>query len=144
MATDNASETTQGVGAPGAGSGMKLYRVAVDEFLKMIDAGIFPREKGDFELLGGLFVVKETAQLHPNRCLVRPDFKLYRVSVKQYLRMLDAGVFRHGANFELIGGLFVQKMVKNDPHDWSVGALAMPCVGACPWVGSSARRSRWT
>jgi Uma2 family endonuclease len=47
----------------------------------------------------------------------------YRLSVRQFERMIDAGVFPEGARVELIGGLLVDKMTKNDPHDACVAQL---------------------
>jgi Uma2 family endonuclease len=47
----------------------------------------------------------------------------YRLSVRQFEAMIDAGVFPDGVRVELLGGMLVEKMTKNDPHDFSVGQL---------------------
>jgi len=47
----------------------------------------------------------------------------YRLSVRQYLRMIDAGVFPDNARVELLGGILVQQMTKGDRHDSSLWAL---------------------
>ena len=47
----------------------------------------------------------------------------YRLTVRQFERMIDAGVFRDEDHVELLGGLLVDKMVKKDPHNFSVGEL---------------------
>jgi Uma2 family endonuclease len=47
----------------------------------------------------------------------------YRLSVRQFERMIDAGVFPEGVRVELLGGVLVEKMTKNDPHDFTVGRL---------------------
>jgi hypothetical protein len=47
----------------------------------------------------------------------------YRLSVRQVLKMIDAGVFPDRANVELLGGLLVDKMTKNDPHNFAVGRV---------------------
>ncbi len=52
-----------------------------------------------------------------------PALALYRLTVKQYEKMIDADVFPRGAHVELLGGLLVEKMTKNDPHDVIVAEL---------------------
>jgi len=48
----------------------------------------------------------------------------YRLTVRQFEKMIDAGVFRDEDHVELLGGLLIDKMVKNDPDNFSVGELA--------------------
>jgi len=48
----------------------------------------------------------------------------YRLTVRQFEKMIDAGVFRDEDHVELLGGLLVDKMVKKDPHNFAVGELA--------------------
>jgi Uma2 family endonuclease len=52
------------------------------------------------------------------------EWKPYRLSVKQFKAMIDAGIFPHDAHVELLGGVLVQMMVKGDPHDNSLDALS--------------------
>ncbi len=47
----------------------------------------------------------------------------YRLTVRQYLGMIDAGLFPPNARVELLGGILVRKMVKGDPHDGSLWAI---------------------
>src|SRR5437870_4823626 len=47
----------------------------------------------------------------------------YRLSIKQFERMIDAGVFPEGAHVELLGGVLVDKMTKNPPHNIAAGQL---------------------
>ena len=47
----------------------------------------------------------------------------YRLSVKQFLKMIDAGVFPDDARVELIRGRLVTRMTKNDPHNFAVDTL---------------------
>jgi Uma2 family endonuclease len=47
----------------------------------------------------------------------------YRLTVEQYLKMIDAGVFREGHRVELLGGMLVAQMTKHDPHDFAVEML---------------------
>jgi Uma2 family endonuclease len=48
----------------------------------------------------------------------------YRLTVRQFEKMIDAGIFRDEDHVELLGGLLVDKMVKKDPHNFSVGEVA--------------------
>ncbi|HEX8199122.1 MAG TPA: hypothetical protein VF590_01450, partial [Isosphaeraceae bacterium] len=47
----------------------------------------------------------------------------YHLSVRQFERMIDVGIFPDGVRVELLGGVLVEKMTKNDPHDFTVGQL---------------------
>ena len=48
----------------------------------------------------------------------------YRLTVRQFEKMIDAGIFRDEDHVELLGGLLVDKMVKHPPHNVAVGNLA--------------------
>ncbi|GAC1468791.1 MAG: Uma2 family endonuclease [Isosphaeraceae bacterium] len=48
----------------------------------------------------------------------------YRLTVEQYLKMIDLGVLPHDAHVELLGGVLTAKMTKNAPHNFAVGQLA--------------------
>ncbi len=48
----------------------------------------------------------------------------YRLTVRQFLKMADARIFRDEDHVELLGGLLIDKMVKNPPHNVAVGNLA--------------------
>jgi Uma2 family endonuclease len=47
----------------------------------------------------------------------------YRLTVDQFLRMIDVGIFRERDHVELLGGILVRKMTKNDPHDFAIETL---------------------
>ena len=47
----------------------------------------------------------------------------YRLTVRQFEKMIDAGVFRDDDHVELLGGLLVDKMIKNDPHNFAIDML---------------------
>jgi Uma2 family endonuclease len=47
----------------------------------------------------------------------------YRLTVRQFERMIDAGIFRDEDHIELLGGRLVDKMTTNDPHDLAVDQL---------------------
>ncbi len=53
-----------------------------------------------------------------------PAIVPYRLTVKQVEKMLDVGVFRDGARFELLGGLLVDKMTTHEPHNFAVFQFA--------------------
>ncbi len=72
----------------------------------------------------------------------------YRLTVRQFERMIDAGIFPEGAHLELLGGVLVDKMTKNDPHDFVVGRLgdalrASLAVGFIVREEKSLRLGRW-
>jgi Uma2 family endonuclease len=48
----------------------------------------------------------------------------YRVTVPQFLKMIDAGVFPPEARVELLGGLLVEKMTKGIPHDFATSRIS--------------------
>jgi Uma2 family endonuclease len=52
---------------------------------------------------------------------VLPTLPVYRISVKQYYRMINAGVFSPETRIELLEGLLVPKMTFNPPHPVAVG-----------------------
>jgi len=43
-----------------------------------------------------------------------------RLTVEQVEKMVGAGIFPDSANFELLGGLLVDKMTTNEPHNFAV------------------------
>jgi Uma2 family endonuclease len=47
----------------------------------------------------------------------------YRLTVRQFEKMIAAGVFRDEDHVELLGGLLVEKMVKQDPHNFTIDML---------------------
>lgn len=53
----------------------------------------------------------------------RDGVRLYKLDVRQFQKMIDAGVFPDGARVELLGGALAEQMTKNPPHDYTVGAL---------------------
>lgn len=48
----------------------------------------------------------------------------YRLTVRQFETMIDAGIFRDEDSVELLGGLLIKQMTKDDPHDFAVMELA--------------------
>jgi hypothetical protein len=53
----------------------------------------------------------------------------YRLTVRQFEKMIDAGIFRAEDRVELLGGLLIKKMTVNDPHDFAVSELAQQLRG---------------
>jgi Uma2 family endonuclease len=57
----------------------------------------------------------------------------YRITVRQFEKMIKAGVFPEGVHVELLGGILVE-MTRHRPHDFVVGQLgdlfrALPLAG---------------
>jgi Uma2 family endonuclease len=48
----------------------------------------------------------------------------FRLSVEQFLKMIDAGILTDRDRVELLGGVLAAKMVKHNPHNFAVGSLA--------------------
>jgi Uma2 family endonuclease len=48
----------------------------------------------------------------------------YRLTVRQFEKMINAGILRAEDRVELLGGLLIEKMTVNDPHDFGVTELA--------------------
>lgn len=59
----------------------------------------------------------------PTRPATRSGLVVYRLNVRQFEKMIETGILSDGDHVELLGGLLVDKMTKNDPHDFTVGAL---------------------
>ncbi len=49
--------------------------------------------------------------------------KPYRLTVEQFEKMIDAGVFPDRPRVELLGGVLFRNMTKNDPHNFAVGFM---------------------
>ena len=62
--------------------------------------------------------VEATATVGPGSGLVP-----YRLTVRQYLKIIDAGVFPYDARVELLGGVLAAKMTKYAPHNFAIFAL---------------------
>jgi Uma2 family endonuclease len=60
----------------------------------------------------------------------------YRLTVRQFEKMVDMGVFRDDDHVELLGGLLVDKMTTNDPHDFAVDQLGAILTRGLPaeWI----------
>ena len=87
----------------------------------------------------------------PSQTPTRPSRGVvpYRLTVRQFLKMADAGIFRDEDHVELLGGLLVDKMVKHPPHNVAVGKLAAVWNGILPagWFvreEKSVRLGRWS
>jgi hypothetical protein len=60
----------------------------------------------------------------------------YRLNVRQFKMMIDAGIFPENAHVELLGGRLVDKMTKHPPHDFTVGSFGDSLRGLLPadWI----------
>ncbi len=72
-----------------------------------------------------------------------PGLKLYRLSVQQFEKMLEAGLFLEGPRVELVGGALLERMTKHQPHNYVVGGLADLLRGVIPpgWFVSEEKSS---
>lgn len=73
----------------------------------------------------------------------------YRLTVRQFEKMIDAGIFRDEDHVELLGGLLVNKMVKHAPHNVAVTGLATRFRGILGfgwfvYEEKSVQLSRWS
>ncbi len=50
-------------------------------------------------------------------------WKPYRLTVRQYLKMIEGGVFPDHVRVELLGGLLAERMTRHPPHDYAVSRL---------------------
>jgi Uma2 family endonuclease len=61
---------------------------------------------------------------------------LYRLTVRQFEAMIDAGVFLYDARdplrVELLGGMLVDKLTRDNPHAYAVGFLGDRLRGILP------------
>lgn len=60
----------------------------------------------------------------------------YRLTVRQYLGMIDAGLFPPNARVELLGGILVRQMTKGTPHNFVQIALApaLRAIVSADWL----------
>ena len=60
----------------------------------------------------------------------------YRLSVRQYLRMIQGGVFPPETHVELLGGILVEQMTKGDPHNYLLMILpsTLQALVPQPWA----------
>lgn len=62
--------------------------------------------------------------------------KPYRLTVPQFLEMIDAGIFERDGRVELIGGKLIRMMVEGNPHDNCLSALSEELRAITPagWI----------
>ena len=62
--------------------------------------------------------------------------KTHRMSVKDYLKMIVAGVIPHDAHMELLDGTLVEQMTKYAPHHQAVSeSVELFRQSICRWPG---------
>jgi Uma2 family endonuclease len=62
----------------------------------------------------------------------RPATQVYRLSVEQYQRMIEEGIFGPDDRVELLAGYLVEKMPHNPPHDGTVGRIGRRLMRLLP------------
>jgi Uma2 family endonuclease len=60
----------------------------------------------------------------PEKGTTRNGLVPYRLTVRQFLAIIEAGVFPEGRRVELIRGRLVERMTTHTPHNFAVGSLA--------------------
>jgi Uma2 family endonuclease len=93
----------------------RFYRLSVDQYRRMADAGILAPEDR-VELSEGILLSKNPSSSEPSG-------PYYRLSVEQYHEMARAGILTTEDRVELLGGWLVVKMTKNPPHTIATGLL---------------------
>ncbi len=65
-----------------------------------------------------------------------PPRTLYRLTLEQYHKIVEAGVFVSGGRVELLDGLLIKKMSRNPPHNESITRLARRLARLLPdeWI----------
>jgi Uma2 family endonuclease len=62
----------------------------------------------------------------------RAGHRLYRLTVPQFLSMIEIGVFPEGPRVELLGGVLIAQTIKTDPHDFAVDLIGEKLRGIVP------------
>lgn len=96
---------------PGEAHGIKFRKWTVDEYHRMMEAGVL-KEGEPVELLEGWI-----SYLVPRGA---PEPALRKWSVDEYYRLLDIGVLEESERVELLEGWIVQRMPRNSPHETAI------------------------
>ena len=95
-----------------------LYRLTVDQFHRVGDAGILD-EDAPVELLDGLLYEKHVPTRPTPPGSVHVD-ELFRLTVEQYDAMGRAGILTTDDRVELLEGILVRKVTIDPPHTGTV------------------------
>ncbi len=68
-------------------------------------------------------VVPEATRTEPGEAAGRSGIRPYRLTVGQFKKMIDAGIFRDRDRIELLGGILFKKMTQDEPHAFGVDEL---------------------
>jgi Uma2 family endonuclease len=97
---------------------VELYRLSVDQYHKMIAAGIFTSDD-KLELLDGYLVCKDSIEI-------------YRLSIDQYHQTIAAGVFAPHDKLELMDGHLIAMNPVGDNHLFTVDELYLQLQHLAP------------
>jgi len=117
----NAIIETQAFGVP-----LNPRRLNVDEFHKMISAGIFRRED-HVELVNGILIEMHMGEPHKDAIVERRDdgmpLPLWRLTADNFQQMAATGIFKPDERLELVDGEIVQMAPIGGPHAAAVRRL---------------------
>jgi Uma2 family endonuclease len=86
----------------------RFYRLSVDQYHRMAEAGILTTDDG-VELLEGVIYLKHPASYETSEWF-------YRLSVGQYHELARLSILTEDEPVELLQGWLITKMTKNTPH----------------------------
>lgn len=86
----------------------RFYRLSVDQYHRMAEAGILTARDG-VELLEGVIYVKHPASFETSE-------RFYRLGLDHYHAMIDAGILTADDAVELLEGWLIRTMPINPPH----------------------------
>ena len=124
MSTADTIKLNEAGGA--AGVGARLHHFTVDEYRRMGDSGVLPKDD-PVELLDGyLFIKLDSGPPYdvplgiPHESFAGrevPQFPQRRFTVREYRRLMEAGIFHPALRTELVEGWVIDKMTRGPRHD---------------------------
>ncbi len=114
--------------------GARLYLFTVDEYFALGETGILP-EDDPVELIEGLLAIKSDIvppygvpvgipprEIWPEGA-AWTNHPLRRLTVREYAKIVRAGILDPTKRHELIEGWLVEKMSRNPPHDYVLSSI---------------------
>lgn len=124
MSTADTIKLNEANGA--AGVGARLHHFSVDEYQRMGDAGVFSKDD-PVELLDGFLFIKldfgppyDVPLGIPHESFAGrevPKFPQRKFTVREYRRLMEAGIFHPALRTELVEGWLIDKITRGPRHD---------------------------